>query len=186
MDNLYHALIMGGSVLLFIIGISVAIYNYNKVLEVNDKLLTNSERYSQTSENAQASQYYTVNNSLNNPNTLERIYSTSEVVNMILNMYTVKKVQVDTGEEVIGGYIVHTDANGNHYLSGEAEGVIVSSDIAYKEIHVNGHTYVAGGELTPDVLNGVDDLLRDNNNYIISNATFAGASSVVFFEAFFN
>ena len=75
MDNTYHALIMAGSILMFLIGISVAVYNYSQILELNDKILTNSEYFNRDAENFEYSQY-TTGDELNTDD-LKRIYSSS-------------------------------------------------------------------------------------------------------------
>ena len=130
MDNAYHALIMAGSVLLFIIGITSAVYNYNRVLEVNDKFLTNSERYARDAENFQYSDYYQTDDGLNNEN-LERLYSGAEIANMIFNMYTVKQIDSETG----------LDASAEDDQTQAHNKQIVNSDIAYSKIYINGVEY---------------------------------------------
>lgn len=50
MENMQKALIMAGSVFMFVIAISVAIFSYNTVRDVNDSILTSSERYATTAE----------------------------------------------------------------------------------------------------------------------------------------
>ena len=50
MENAQKALIMAGSVFMFVIAVSVGIYSYNVVREINNSILTSSERYSTTAE----------------------------------------------------------------------------------------------------------------------------------------
>ena len=175
MENIYNALIMAGSVLLFLIGVSVAIYNYSVVLEVNDNILTNSENYDRAAERFQYTDEFI--DGLNRDD-LKRIYSGSQVANMILNMYMVKK---ELTNPLTGEVIPNPDATTNGLLS---------RDISYSEINIVG---VVGGNLnfkrsTYDFQNmfkkGYDkgklySILQ--HEYYISDATFNGSNSTVTF-----
>ena len=50
MENMQKALIMAGSVFMFVIAVSVGIYSYNVVMEINDSILTSSANNNQTAE----------------------------------------------------------------------------------------------------------------------------------------
>lgn len=75
MENMQKALIMGGSVFMFIIAISVAIYSYNTVREVNNSILTSSEN------NARTAEYF-----IANTEDVEKYATRAEVIMAILSM----------------------------------------------------------------------------------------------------
>jgi len=50
MENMQKAVIMAGSVFMFIIALSVAMFSYTTVREVNDSILTSSENNARTAE----------------------------------------------------------------------------------------------------------------------------------------
>ena len=91
MDNLSNAILMGGSVLLFLIGISVSIFLYSKIVDTNSKILTTSEYYDRTAETF----------SQHSDEDVERIISGAEVCNQILEIarhsddLTFKSITVD-------------------------------------------------------------------------------------------
>ena len=88
MENLQKALIMAGSVFMFIIALSVAVYSYTVITDVIDTILTTSD------SNARSAEYFVAN-------TVDTTrYSTkAEVVMTILSMegndFTASKVLVD-------------------------------------------------------------------------------------------
>lgn len=151
MDNVYHALIMAGSVLLFLIGVSVAIYNYSNLLEVNDRILTNSEYYDRNVENFQYTQYYTTTDGLNTAD-LKRIYDGAQVANMILNMYMVKTETLIVTSE------------------GEDNGTqMTSQDISYNKIEVDGEEFTKSDdyiEKNPKLVNSLTKITQ--NKYVIT------------------
>ena len=50
MDNVSKAIVMAGSVLMFILGVSSGIFLYTTLMEANDSILTSSERFSNSAE----------------------------------------------------------------------------------------------------------------------------------------
>lgn len=75
MENMQKALIMAGSVFMFVIAISVAIFSYNTVREVNNSILTSSEN------NARTAEYF-----IANTEDVERYATRAEVIMAILGM----------------------------------------------------------------------------------------------------
>ena len=89
MENSYKALIMGASVLLFVIAVSIAIYTYSVLMDTTDQILTTSETFAKSAE------YF----SSNTDDTTRRI-SAAEVVGNILNLgenldYKYKEIKVE-------------------------------------------------------------------------------------------
>ena len=78
MENLYEAFIMGGSVLLFIIALTVGVYSYTKILNVNNIILTKSEYYDKAAEGIEQADY---------GETYEREFSSEEVVAQVINLF---------------------------------------------------------------------------------------------------
>ncbi len=187
MDNAYHALIMAGSVLLFIIGLTSAVYNYNKVLEVNDKILTNSEQYDRDAENFQYTEYYeTDSESKLNMANMERTYTGAEIANMIFNMYTVKQIDVGTGQAVPQKPGVERDDPGP-YTTPSTQRQVVNSDIAYSKIIVDGIAYDRDSNELAQRLRKIESMSEKDANgkpirYKITESTFNGSESVVTFE----
>ncbi len=81
MENASNALIMAGSILLFIIALSFGVYTYSRILSINDKILTTSENYARTAENFTLNY---VDSEING--SIERNISGAEVSNQILEM----------------------------------------------------------------------------------------------------
>ena len=75
MENAQKALIMAGSVLMFLIAISVAIYSYNIVMDVNDSILTSSANNDRNAE-------FFVSNSVD----VERYATKAEIIMAIYGM----------------------------------------------------------------------------------------------------
>ena len=174
MENSYQAIIMAGSVLLFLIGISVAIYNYSKVLDANDKMLTNSEYYNRTAEDAYKSESYTVGDELNEDvsSGLKRKYKGSDIVTQILNM-------TKYARNSLGG--------------------IVGEDVSYDSIIVDGKTFTKVNDngvlyvkITPkpigsqvdkffedddDLATAIKSILDSNDVYEITNLVFTKNSN---------
>ena len=169
MENAYEALIMAGAAILFIMGISVAVYNYSKVMEINDKILTNSEYYDRTAENFQLADYYTVNDGLNDPNTMQRIYKSEEIARMILNMYEVKDTEV-----------MVESASYDQVTGATTTNTFKTKDIAWDEITVND-TYKADSYKfyrTSPQLNSFNALIRDvDGEYKVSSTSYTLDSS---------
>ena len=84
MENAQKAVIMGGSVLLFVIAISLAVYLYSILMENVDGVLTYSENNDRTAE------YFTTSSV-----DTKRIATRAEVVMSIINLYTSKDIQYD-------------------------------------------------------------------------------------------
>lgn len=88
MENMQKALVMAGSVLMFIIALSVGIYSYTSVTETVKSLLSISENNARTAE-------YFVEDQLD----VERTITRAEVVQTILSMkdkdYTADQVNVN-------------------------------------------------------------------------------------------
>lgn len=78
MENSYNALIMVGSVLLFITALTVGVYTYSKILFTNNALLTNSEYNSRSTENFALADF---------AEDTERQYTGAEVAMQIINLY---------------------------------------------------------------------------------------------------
>lgn len=87
MENAQKAIIMAGSVFMFVIAVSIAIYSYNTVIYVVESILTASEQYDQNVEG-----YGVVEDDV------ERYATQAEVVMTILSMqdadYTASKIIV--------------------------------------------------------------------------------------------
>lgn len=88
MENMQKALIMAGSVFMFVIAISVAIYSYNIVMEINDSILTSSANNNTTAE------YFTAL-----AEEVERYATRAEIIMAIYGMektdYTATKITVN-------------------------------------------------------------------------------------------
>lgn len=88
MENMQKALIMAGSVIMFIIALSVGIYSYTSVTEVVKSLLTASENNARTAE-------YFIEDELD----LDRTITRAEIIDAILSMkdndYTPDQVKVN-------------------------------------------------------------------------------------------
>lgn len=89
MENLQKALIMGASVFMFVIAISVAMFSYTTVKDVSDSILTSSEN------NARTAEYFVANTQ-----DVERYATKAEVIMAIYNMadndYVADKIMVGT------------------------------------------------------------------------------------------
>ncbi len=99
MENSFKALIMGGAVLLFVVGVSVGVLSYSRVMEFVDAILTTSEENNRTAENFTYAE--------NQPDTSRKIDG-AEIVASILEMgktqdYTFQKIRV-------GGKVYTKDA----------------------------------------------------------------------------
>ncbi len=157
MDNIYNAIIMAGSVLLFVIGASVAVYNYGKIMEVNDKILTNSQYFDRTAENFQNSDYYSTNDKLNDPDTLKRIFSGDQIARMIINMYEAEVYEIEAESDKF-----------------------VTSDISWDSISVEGLSFTKDG-YDNQILNkerSIIDRLH-NKKYVISDTYYEMSSEGV-------
>ena len=190
MDNTYHALIMAGSILMFLIGISVAVYNYSQILELNDKILTNSEYSNRDAENFEYSQY-TTGDELNTDD-LKRIYSSSQVARMIINMYEANVSYIDplTGSDIDVSWLAR-DTNGKiipQYTRNDSTqpvDLLKSQDINCSEIKVEGiDTFkrdtntLSSNPNFKALVNAIDQ------KYIIdsSESTFDSVGSVITFK----
>ena len=101
MENLYEAFIMGGSVLLFIIALTVGVYSYTRVLNVNNKILTRSEYYDQAAEGIEETDF---------GKTYIRVFSPEEVVNQIISLF-------ENRDFVFNRIIVHAGSNTYTYTT---------------------------------------------------------------------
>ena len=111
MDNAYHALIMGGAVLLFLIALSVGIYQYNKVIDATKSILTTSEYYDRTAEIYKEEDY---------GKNYSREYTGAEIAFQIISMYqnkdySYKRIIVND----VGTFNAPTDGSkgGDKYIS---------------------------------------------------------------------
>ena len=186
MDNAYHALIMAGSVLLFIIGITSAVYNYNKLIEANEKILTNSEYYNRNAENFQYTDNYQTNDELNTED-MQKIYSGAEIANMIFNMYTVKQIDVSTGLEIEeeDGIITNPDGRAGQQDSNQKKvKQIVNSDIAYSRITVGNDNFERSDNKLSGLISKIKAISAKGTRYIIDEdeTQFKGSDSIVVFK----
>ena len=78
MENAYHAIIMAGAIIVFVVATSIGIYTYNRILYSNNQILTESEYFDRTAENFSDSQF---------AEDTDRVYSGAEVALQVLNMY---------------------------------------------------------------------------------------------------
>lgn len=81
MENMQRALIMAGSVFMFIIAVSVAIFSYDTVMDVAKSILTSSEQYSRQSE------YF-----VENTEDVERYVTKAEIIMAIYSMEDIDHV----------------------------------------------------------------------------------------------
>ena len=93
MENLSQALIMGASVLMFIIAISVAVLTYSGIMRTNSQILTTSEYYDRTAESIATTETYT---------TYYREYTSAEIAMQILSMYENRDYNFNTIKVDIG------------------------------------------------------------------------------------
>ncbi|MBR6253577.1 MAG: hypothetical protein IKR04_07080 [Clostridia bacterium] len=76
MENSSNAVIMAGSILLFLMALSVAVFLYNRIMSVNDSILTTSENNDRTAEG------YTALDFTEN----EKLFTGAEIANQILEL----------------------------------------------------------------------------------------------------
>jgi hypothetical protein len=107
MENAYHALLMAGAILLFIIAVTIGVYTYSTILRTNGQILTVSEKYDRALENFDMSMY---------SDDTKRQYTGAEIIMQIVNMsegkdYSYTRITVD------GKVFQATkDAEGNYKL----------------------------------------------------------------------
>ena len=78
MENTSNALLMAGAILLFVFALSVGVYLYSKIFEINDSILTTSEKYNNTAEDFNLNYVDT--------DDITRTISSAEIANQILEM----------------------------------------------------------------------------------------------------
>ncbi len=78
MENSYHAIIMAGAILIFMVAVSIGILTYTRIIEANNAILTESEFFDMNSEN------FKLNGESEDT---DRVYSGAEVVMQIINLY---------------------------------------------------------------------------------------------------
>ena len=123
MENSYHALIMAGSVILFIVALSVGVYLYTKVLNTNNAILTQSEYYDKTAEEFEVADYNA---------TYYRKYTGAEVAMQIISMYEGKDF-APTKISVLGDWYDGTN-KGERYIKNNRDRIkaIANSTSLYK------------------------------------------------------
>ncbi len=168
MENSYHAIIMAGSVLLFLIGVSVAIYNYSKVLDANDKMLTNSEYYNRNAEDAYKSEYYTVGDELNEDvsSGLKRKYRGSDIVTQILNM-------TKYARNSLGGIVGEDVSYDSITVDGKTFTKVNDNGVLYVKIGNSGKYFEDDEELAERVRS----ILNGNDVYEITDLVFTKNSN---------
>lgn len=120
MENASNAVIMAGSILIFVIALSIAVFLYNSIISTNNQVLTSSEYYDRAAEGIGANVDVT------------RKISGAEVANEILDMVnkrgamTFAKIKVEgfshdftpsTKDSSIQGDLKSISAPGNYYTA---------------------------------------------------------------------
>ena len=90
MENIQRALIMAGSVLMFLIAVSVAVFSYTTITGVIDSILTSSDRNARTAE-------YFIEDTLD----VTRYSTKAEVIMTILSM---EDTDFTASEVIVDGY----------------------------------------------------------------------------------
>ncbi|MBR3280392.1 MAG: hypothetical protein IKI57_00915 [Clostridia bacterium] len=110
MENLSSAIVMGGSVLLFIIAISVAVYTYMSIMNTNDAILTTSEYYDRTAESYEVLDSY---------EDYIREYSGAEIAMQIISMFENRDYNFNEITVKMGG---------NQYVFSAPDGGVTAGD----------------------------------------------------------
>lgn len=133
MENMQKALIMAGSVFMFVIAISVAIYSYSTVTDVVESIMTSSEYNDRSSE-------YFIENSLD----VTRTITKAEVINTLLSM-----ADVDfTADGIVVGEMVFKKSDFSTYagrrgIENAIAGITVANyTISYDFTRVPNEIYV--------------------------------------------
>ncbi len=141
MENAYHALIMAGAIIVFVVATSIGLYTYNRILYANDQILTESEYFDRTAENFALSQF---------ANDTDRVYSGAEVAMQVINMYegkdfSFKKITI-AGVGTFRAPTIASDAEGLNNMATEQMNSVAPSleSIRSSEFIVSSLTYEEG------------------------------------------
>ena len=149
MENTSNALLMAGAILLFVFALSVGVYLYSKIFEINDSILTTSEKYNNTAEDFNLNYVDT--------DDIRRTIPSAEIANQILEIARQSK----------DFHFYHLKVGANPtYTSSSFPGIQVGEELVEDESHptLNKALYNINGNyhVIDNSLGFVDGVTQDN------------------------